>query len=214
MRAIPKRKVLLHFTLIAWLLMVVLGLFFVAGYQNTAGRSETASTTWPAESRIQRTPGTPTLVMMVHPHCPCSRASIGELAILMAKVQGVVNANVLFVKPRDSPLAWETTDLWTSAAIIPGVKVSVDDDGNEARRFRSHTSGQIFLYGANGLLLFSGGITAGRGHFGDNEGLSALVSLLIQGDTQTKETAVFGCPLFAEDRTEKEEELCHAPHGK
>jgi hypothetical protein len=214
MRVIQKRKVLLYFILITWLPIVVVGLFFLARYQNTAGRSEAASATWPVESRIPRTPGIPTLVMMVHPHCPCSRASIGELAVLMAKVQGVVNANVLFVKPRDSPFAWEMTDLWTSAAIIPGVKVSVDDDGNEARRFKSHTSGQIFLYGANGQLLFSGGITAGRGHFGDNAGLSAVVSLLIQGNTQTKETAVFGCPLFAEDRTEPEEELCHAPHGK
>jgi hypothetical protein len=214
MRAIPKRKVLLHFTLITWLLIVGFGLFVLADYQNTAGRSETASTTWPVASRVPRTPGTPTLVMMVHPHCPCSRASIGELALLMAKVQGVVNANVLFVKPRDSPETWEKTDLWTSATMIPGVKVSVDDGGSEARRFKSHTSGQIFLYSANGQLLFSGGITAGRGHFGDNEGLSAVVSLLIQGTTQTKETAVFGCPLFAEDRTEKEEELCHAPHSK
>ena len=192
MRAIPKRKVLLHFTLIAWLLMVVLGLFFLAGYQNTAGRSETASTTWPAESQVTRTPGIPTLVMMVHPHCPCSRASIGELAVLMAKAEGVVNANVLFVKPPDFPVAWEKTDLWTSATIIPGVKVSVDDGGNEARRFRSHTSGQILLYDANGQLLFSGGITAGRGHFGDNEGLSAVVSLLMQGNSQSKEASVFG----------------------
>jgi hypothetical protein len=214
MKAIPKRKLLLHFTLTTWLLMVGLGLFLLVNFQNTAGRSEITSTTWPVESRIQRTPGIPTLVMMVHPHCPCSRASIGELAVLMAKAQGAMNVNVLFVKPLGSPVAWEQTDLWTSAAIIPGVKVSVDDGGNEARRFRSHTSGQIFLYGANGLLLFSGGITAGRGHFGDNEGLSAVVSLLIQGNAQTKETAVFGCPLFAEDRTEKEEELCHAPHGR
>jgi len=132
----------------------------------------------------------------------------------MAKVQGVVNANVVFVKPADFPEAWEKTDLWTSATMIPGVKVGVDDGGSEARRFRSHTSGQILLYSVNGQLLFSGGITAGRAHFGDNAGLSAVVSLLIQGNSQTKETSVFGCPLFEEDRTGKEEELCHVPHGK
>src|SRR3984893_3870610 len=210
MRAIPKRKVLLHFTLITWLLIVGFGLFSLAGFQNTAGRGEITSTTWPVESRIQRTPGIPTLVMMVHPHCPCSRASIGELAVLMAKAEGVVNANVLFVKPPDFPVAWEKTDLWTSAAIIPGVKVSVDDGGNEARRFRSHTSGQILLYDANGQLLFSGGITAGRGHFGDNEGLSAVVSLLMQGNSQSKEASVFVCLPFEEERTEKGEGVSNA----
>ena len=50
--------------------------------------------------------------MLTHPHCPCSRASIGELARLMAQAQGRVTAYVLFIKPAGSPEDWENSDLW------------------------------------------------------------------------------------------------------
>jgi hypothetical protein len=37
--------------------------------------------------------------MAIHPHCPCSRASIGELSILMAHSRGRLAAFVVFVEP-------------------------------------------------------------------------------------------------------------------
>jgi len=133
--------------------------------------------------------------MLAHPHCPCTRASIGELARLMAQAQGRVTAYALFVKPAGSSDDWENTDLWRNAAGIPGVNVVVDD-GVEAQRFHAVTSGQTVLYDAEGHLLFSGGITGSRGHSGDNEGRSAIVSLLNTGEAERAETSVFGCPLF------------------
>ena len=60
----------------------------------------------------------------------------------MAHSQGLVNAKALFVKPADFGEAWEKTDLWSSATDIPGVSVTTDDNGVEARRFGSQTSGQ------------------------------------------------------------------------
>jgi hypothetical protein len=115
----------------------------------------------------------------------------------MAQAQGRVSAYVLFLKPTDSSTDWEKTDLWQSAARIPGVNVVADDNGIEARRFHAVTSGQTALYDTDGRLLFSGGITSARGHSGDNAGRSAIVSLLNAGDANRTVTAVFGCPLYS-----------------
>ena len=117
----------------------------------------------------------------------------------MAQAEGRVNAYVLFLKPTGSSTDWEKTDLWQSAARIPGVNVVADDNGIEARRFHAATSGQTALYDIDGRLLFSGGITSARAHEGDNAGRSAIVSLLKNQDSVPTETAVFGCPLYSDE---------------
>lgn len=114
----------------------------------------------------------------------------------MAHSQGRVRAYVLFIKPEGASVDWGNTDLWQSAAAIPGVNVVEDSAGIEARLFNVATSGQTLLYNTQGQLLFSGGITASRGHFGDNAGEGAIVAIVnAEAPTQT-ETPVFGCPLF------------------
>jgi len=212
MRLSRKSKTFLLIGIAGWLLAVVVGLRAILVYENTPGENASFSSSWPAGSEIQRTPGVPTLVTLVHPHCPCSRASVGELALLMARAQGLVNANVVFVKPKGFPEEWEKTDLWSSAAMIPGVTLRVDDEGIEARRFGSQTSGQVMLYSADGQLLFSGGITASRGHSGDNDGREAIMSLLTNGSAKQRETPVFGCPLFSGTSSDETKDSCHVVH--
>jgi hypothetical protein len=179
-----------------WLCAVSSGLWILWGYENTAGAGAKPPGSWPTDSHIQRATDRATLVMLAHPHCPCTRASIGELALLMAHSQGRITAYVLFLKPQGFSDEWEKTDLWQSAASIPGVNVIVDDGGAEALRFHAATSGQTMLYDADGHLLFSGGITGSRGHAGDNAGRSAIVSLVNTGAAERAETLVFGCQLF------------------
>ena len=179
-----------------WLLAVSAGLGVLWGYENTPGISAKPPVLWPAESRVQRARDRATLVLMVHPHCPCTRATMGELAELMAHAQGRLVAYVLFLKPEGFSEDWEKTDLWQTAAGIPGVTPIVDDGGAEALLFNSSTSGQTILYDVEGHLLFSGGITGSRGHSGDNAGRSAIVSLVNAGTAERTETFVFGCPLF------------------
>jgi len=205
------RKVFLPIVIIIWLFGIGVGLRFVFAYENSPGTVGRIPKTWPVESRLSHSLDLPTLVMMVHPHCPCSRASVSELSLLLAQVQGRVNANVLFVRPQGVPENWEIAELWASVARMPGVKLSVDNDGVEAHRFGSSTSGQVMLYNTNGQLLFSGGITASRGHSGENDGRSAIVTLVTQqGQALTDETPVFGCQLFGP--VEKQEEFCDASH--
>lgn len=115
----------------------------------------------------------------------------------MARSEGLLTAHVLFLKPDGFAEDWQKTDLWRSAAAIPGVHVMTDGGGGEARLFHAATSGQAILYDARGRLLFSGGITASRGHAGDNAGRAFIVSLLIRGAADRRSTPVFGCSLFA-----------------
>jgi hypothetical protein len=114
----------------------------------------------------------------------------------MARLQGRLTAHVLFVKPEGAPAGWEKSDLWDKAAAIPDVRANWDIGGAEARLFHASTSGQVLVYSAQGRLLFRGGITASRGHSGDNAGRSAVVSALTGGSRSPARTFVFGCSLL------------------
>jgi hypothetical protein len=141
--------------------------------------------------------GRPTLVLLAHPQCSCTRATLNELAEALARARTRPKTYVLFLKPEGFSNGWERTDLWRSAAALPDVTVIRDDDGREARRFGTATSGQTLLYDSNGTLLFSGGITGARAHAGDNAGRRSLVALLNGDRPDRGRTNVFGCPLFA-----------------
>jgi len=182
-----------------WLGVVLAGTFLMVAYANTPGEAGTPPASWPDSSQLPRNPHRATLVMFIHPHCPCSRASIGELALLMAHCQDRVEAHVFFVKPAGMTTEWTQTDTWREAAQIPGVTVHRDDEGREARRFGAETSGTTELFDAKGRLVFDGGITAARGHYGDNTGLDAVQALLFHELAAQTNTPVFGCSLFGCD---------------
>ena len=104
--------------------------------------------------------------------------------------------HVLFIQPKGVTLDWTDTALRRSTEAIPGVGVQLDPDGAEAHRFGAESSGYLVLYSAVGKLLFSGGITAARGHAGDNAGENAVVALLNGQNAELKHTDVFGCSLY------------------
>ncbi len=97
--------------------------------------------------------------------------------------------------PRESGADWQNTDLRRTAAQIPGVTVLSDVDGAEAQRFGAETSGHTFVFDPSGRLLFNGGITASRGHSGDNAGESSVVSLINNRRSERANSFVFGCSL-------------------
>jgi hypothetical protein len=181
---------------VVWIAGVAAGLAWLAAYDNGAGAAAHPPVRWPADSRIVRDTTRPTLVMLAHPRCVCTRASVGELGELMARAQQPPKAYVVFIKPAGTGKDWDDTDLWHSAASIPGVTVLRDDDGLEVRRFGAETSGSTLLYDANGWLMFSGGTTGSRGHPGDNVGRASILALVNHQAAQST-AAVFGCPLFA-----------------
>ena len=180
---------------ILWLAVIVWGLRIIWKYEITAGSSGAAPAQWPKDSRIPRALDHATLVMLAHPRCPCTRASVDELAWLMTRLQGRLQAHVIFYQPADQSDTWSETSLWRAAASISGVNVWRDKGSIEADRFRAKTSGHVVLYDPEGRLLFSGGITGLRGHVGDNVGRRAIVSLLTQGKADNARMPVLGCTL-------------------
>lgn len=163
---------------VLWLGLSCGGLALLAWYSGSPGTSHAAPLQWPIDSSIHLSERGATLIVFAHPHCPCTRASLGELEKIVARSGSNVMTSVIFLKPVGSDDSWNRTDLVQTAAAIPGVHVVHDLDGAEARRFGATTSGQTLLFNARGELLFNGGITSARGHAGDNAGRSAIESCL------------------------------------
>jgi hypothetical protein len=186
----------------AWLCGAAVGLDIVWRHAFTPGFPGSPPSHWPSESRLPRDARKPTLVLIAHPHCPCTRASLGELLVILTRYTGPLDCDVVFVRPQGVPEGWERTDAWSEAEAIPGVNVSCDAGGFEARTFGVFTSGHVLLYDAGGDLLFSGGVTASRGHSGDSEGRDAVLSWLARGRAEIREMPVFGCSLFEFDSDE------------
>jgi hypothetical protein len=179
-----------------WLAAASTGLWVLWRYDNTPGQAAVAPDRWPARATLVRATDRQTLVMLAHPHCTCTRASVGELAEVIARARTTPKTYIVFMTPKRFTDGWEQTDLWRQASALPGVTVVRDDDGREAQHFGAATSGQTLLYDERGGLVFSGGITGARAHAGDNLGRQSLVALLNREPVARNGTNVFGCPLF------------------
>ncbi|MCI0650502.1 MAG: RedB protein [Planctomycetes bacterium] len=183
---------------VPWLVLLVLGFLWVVRYEHTPGVHGDYSGTWPEGSGIPLAAGRHTLVKFCHPRCSCSAASIRELARAAAKAGDGLAAIVVFVDVFGLGERLHEAALWREAAAIPGVRILADAAGREAKLLAARTSGHAFLVDPRGSILFSGGITAARGHEGDNAGAGAIISFVRTGHSQVGATPVFGCSLFGD----------------
>ena len=140
-----------------WLATVAAAYEAVRRFETTPGLPASAPRAWPATTAVARTAGTWSLVMLVHPHCSCSRASVSELAEIVEKVPRNVQTTVLVYRPHQMKAGWERTNVVDAATRIRRAKVMLDVDGAQARIFGGFTSGQTFLYDDEGRLRFGGG---------------------------------------------------------
>jgi hypothetical protein len=179
----------------AWLVLSIAGVAALWRYELTPGDAAMVQPHWPDGVDISPNVDGPTLILFVHPRCPCTRASLGELEQILSCCQGSLRAYVIAFRPATAEAGWEHTDLWRTASALPGVRLVSDVDGTLARRFGATTSGQALLYDVSGRLMFEGGITSARGHLGNNAGRSAITALLTGSDNVVHTTPVFGCPI-------------------
>lgn len=190
-----------------WLMGLSLGFSSLAVYDNQAALVRPAPSKQPPSTSLpsEGVDGN-SLIMFVHPYCPCSRATINELSKLMTHCGKKLQATVVFFRPRGETAKVQQSDLWKTASSIPGISLVVDNDGAEQRRYGASTSGETLLYDGTGRLRFHGGITASRGHEGDNIGLDTIESLInasrapdAEGKndqlSSLKLTRVFGCSI-------------------
>lgn len=179
-----------------WLLLVVAGSARFWQYKQTAAVEPASPERWPQASLLPQSADRPTLLLFAHPHCPCTSASIEELAQLLAHAPGRLSTHVVFFRPQGSTPNWARGKLWDAAAALPGVSIHEDEDGREAQVFHGATSGHFILYGIDGSRLFDGGITSSRGHAGDSRGLGSLLALAYGQKPEQQRTEVFGCPIL------------------
>ena len=181
---------------LVWVLFIFGGTYKLLMYEYTPGKENNFSAYWPATSELQLSNKPYTLVMVVHPKCGCSKASLGELSKLVARFPNVLDVKILFIEPKDAGPDWMLSENWAAANEIAGAEVHPDTEGTLAQAFKVKTSGITLLYNREGGLLFHGGITASRGHWGDNTGSQAIGEIISKGSSATSTTAVFGCNLF------------------
>ena len=179
-----------------WSMLIGLGFLILAHEEFTPVKSLACIGTFPPDSEITLSASQSTLIVFVHPLCPCTRATFHELEQLLADTENKVSVFVVFTIPNGLPPDWKKGDLWRSAVQFDKTHVLEDPGGAESRRFSVEGSGHCLLYSPAGHLLFSGGITASRGHDGENPGRMALVELINTGHAAIDRTPVFGCSLL------------------
>lgn len=196
---------------VAWLSLALVGFGIQSRYAATPGPSADPPAAWPTESAIRPSPNGPTILVILHPHCPCSRSTLRQLERSLLHAAAPFACHLLLVAPPGTEPGWEDGPLIRQAQSIPGATVHRDHDGAEARRFGASTSGQTLFYAPSGNLLFSGGITRTRGHDGPNPGARALRDLFRSQPPDARTAPVFGCPLFDAPCPTESDEYCRTP---
>jgi hypothetical protein len=183
----------------AWGFILAIGLTLQASYDARPGETRRAAGQWPAASRLARPADRPIVLIFVHPRCPCTAATLAELREILDGTNGNPHATIVLPRPEQAPQGFcdEARDrlqaAWPLAAVV------VDPQGAEAQRFGAATSGHILVFSPEGEQRFSGGITASRGHRGENLGQQALAAALSSSAEYLPSGGsfpVFGCALL------------------
>lgn len=182
---------------VLWATAAVGGTLYVQKYKRTPGDPGTPATHWPQGTVLAASGAKHNLVMLIHPKCACSRASLSELSRLLTSLPGRLNAKVVVVKPPGVPADFAQSSSVEQARSLPSTEVIIDEGGLESARFGGATSGHTLLYSPSGELLFSGGITPQRDHQGDSIGRQSIIDLVLGSATEKtdKTSNVYGCEL-------------------
>jgi hypothetical protein len=194
-RRAPLSRATLAVAVTVWFVAVMTGIVAMARYKGAPGEPANAPHQWPAASTLPRVAGKPTLILLAHPMCSCTRASLAELSRIVERTGDKLTTHVVFTYPAGATESWLHSDVWHQAKAIPGLDVRADPGGVETARFGAATSGQVLLYDAKGKLAFAGGITIARGHEGTSPGANRVIALVTQGHAELSQAPVFGCSL-------------------
>ncbi|MFN0206590.1 MAG: hypothetical protein ACKVS6_09805 [Planctomycetota bacterium] len=183
----------------AWFLLVIAGFAVLVKFSTTPGPNITVPVTMPECVPVALDHKHFNLLVFMHPHCPCSAATIGELARVAARCGDRLVISVFFYTDRAQVFGdeWARSELWDAAAAIKNIYIQSDDRGAVAEMFSVQTSGHAILYNSRGELVFHGGITSARGHSGDNRGVDAIYQSVFNNNEMLQITPAFGCPILS-----------------
>ena len=178
---------------VLWSAAVVAGIQRIWWYESTPGKQFSVPAAWPGSALVSVDGERATLMMFVHPLCACTRASLSELREALDKMDRAPAVWVVLLSPQGIVKDWNE-HIAAIAQRIPEATIVTDVEGKAADRFGASTSGHIVAYDRDGKLMFSGGITGGRGHVGDNDGRRDLLAALRAGE-HVHDHPIFGCGL-------------------
>lgn len=144
----------------------------------------------------------------LHPQCPCSAASVEELDRLITRLGGKSDLHLIahVFEPANASHDWAASAMVARLRRMPGMQVRMDPLGKQGETLGVKSSGHLLIY-RDGLLRFSGGITAMRGHAGRSTSAQAAYLALMGQDeinaTIEVDWLVFGCPILADFQENK-----------
>ncbi|MBX9655628.1 hypothetical protein K2Y11_18585 [bacterium] len=204
----------LTLAMMGWSACILFALGMSLDFTWRAGEAGNPPAHWPNEIAVLQSSQKPLVLVFLHPQCPCSRATLDELALAMAHTRGRFHYVAIFEHPEGRSDEWTKAELWKRAEAIPGLSLIDDDHGKLVRSVNARTSGDTVIYSPEGLLLFHGGLTPGRDHRGANPGRAFLESWSEKSSGEPVTAPVFGCPLCAAPpvtSSPQEECIRHAP---
>ncbi|MCG3127772.1 MAG: hypothetical protein CHACPFDD_02644 [Phycisphaerae bacterium] len=178
---------------VVWLAAIVAARVMAARYERTPGPGA-APCAWPNDVSLQRSATHLTLLVFVHPRCPCTRATIETLDRVLRTCGDTVQTFVIACDPSRRDPDWRAAALLAAAAALPSCTVMHDSDAAVTRAFGAKTSGLVALYSPAGHVLYWGGMTEARGMSGQGVGAEVL-RRAIAGERVTIPRPVFGCSL-------------------
>jgi hypothetical protein len=136
-------------------------------------------------------PGRWTLIMVVHPDCPCSKASLRNLAAILDATRLPVRAEIVGAVPPgyDGPMR----NLALARGIVKSELVIMDAD-RALQTYGARTSGHLFVYDPDQDLVYSGGLTPARGA---EDAMSSMrwFNVLVRQGAIASSAPTFGCSL-------------------
>lgn len=201
LRWLKDRTHLITVSIVGWCLAIALCSGALAWSARRPGQGASPPERLPESITSGQTGARTTVIVAIHPRCPCSRATVANLESAWRTAARSCDLVAVVYAPGDRPVGWAETDTVKRIAALDGARRINDPDGSISAALGVWTSGQVLVYDANGKLRFSGGITPSAGHEGDCASLETLRNLVGAGtsDHSGKDSvlhsAVFGCPL-------------------
>ena len=99
-------------------------------FETKPGLPPTPPPVWPRQVKVTHVPNKNQIIVIAHPQCGCTQATLQQLAEVTDAA-----VSVLVYRP-DSKSNWGKSPIWQQVRLIKGASVDWDDGGKTAPRFR------------------------------------------------------------------------------
>lgn len=190
--------------LVSWVVAICVVWWSMTAYSFQIDGEPTPIAAWPSDAAVSLAADRPTVLLFLHPRCPCSAASLTELESALAAIPSDrrPQVQVIAAVPTKHDSKWTESPTVVRSQELPNSSLLIDVGGFESHKFGAASSGHVMAFAPTGELRYSGGVTLSRGHAGDNVGRMSLIRTLADGttdDSVVEEFPVFGCRLCLPD---------------